>query len=125
MRKLKPRSIEDESKSKIWRTVLIKEASKKQKRNVRERSGNRGFFQVFKTLYRLQGSLKAHLDNCTARKIQKRPVWVKDFTEQLVSGSTKKSSYKEHRVDALAPYAEEGRGKLRKATGSGKQALIR
>ena len=36
--------------------------------------------------------------------------------------ATKKSSYKEHRVDALAPYAEEGRGKLRKATGSGKQA---
>ena len=34
---------------------------------------------------------------------------------QLVSGSEsmKKSSYKEHRVDALAPYAEEGRGKLR------------
>ena len=45
---------------------------------------------------------------------------------QLVSGyATKKSSYKEHRVDALAPYAEEGRGKLRKATGSRKQALIR
>ncbi len=44
----------------------------------------------------------------------------------MVSGSaTKKSSYKEHRVDALAPYAEEGRGQLRKATGSGKQALIR
>ena len=42
---------------------------------------------------------------------------------QLVSGSSdEKSSYKEHRVDALAPYAEEGRGKLRKATGSGKQA---
>ena len=28
-------------------------------------------------------------------------------------------------MDALAPYAEEGRGKLRKATGSRKQALIR
>jgi len=28
-------------------------------------------------------------------------------------------------VDALAPYADEGRGKLRKATGSCKQALIR
>ena len=36
-----------------------------------------------------------------------------------------KSSYKEHRVDALAPYADEGRGKLRKATGSRKQAPIR
>ena len=49
----------------------------------------------------------------------------KDQVSKLVSGSTKKSSYKEHRVDALAPYAEEGRGKLRKATGSRKQALIR
>jgi len=28
-------------------------------------------------------------------------------------------------VDALAPYADEGRGKLRKATGSRKQALNR
>ena len=28
-------------------------------------------------------------------------------------------------MDALAPYAEEGRGKLRKATGSRKQAPIR
>ena len=38
---------------------------------------------------------------------------------QLVSGSSdEKSSYKEHRVDALAPYADEGRGKLRKATGN-------
>ena len=30
-----------------------------------------------------------------------------------------------HMVDALASGAEEGRGKLRKATGSRKQALIR
>ena len=36
-----------------------------------------------------------------------------------------KSSEEEHRVDARAPYAEEGRGKLRKATRSRKQALIR
>ena len=33
-----------------------------------------------------------------------------------------KSSYKEHRVDAKAPSAEEGRGKLRKVRGSRKQA---
>ena len=39
--------------------------------------------------------------------------------------ATKKSSYKEHRVDALAPYAEEGRGKLRKAAGNCKQVTIR
>ena len=49
-----------------------------------------------------------------------------DKSSQLVSGSNDgKSSYKEHRVDALAPYAEEGPGKLRKATGSRKQAPIR
>ena len=39
--------------------------------------------------------------------------------------ATKRSSYKEHRVDALAPYAEEGRSNLRKATGSRKRAEIR
>ena len=44
--------------------------------------------------------------------------------ERLVLGeSTKKSSEKEHRADAQAPYAEEGRGQLRKAVGSRKQAL--
>ncbi|EIW22380.1 hypothetical protein FA11_4658, partial [Pelosinus fermentans A11] len=30
-----------------------------------------------------------------------------------------------HTVDALAPRAEEGRGKLRKVTGNRKQVLIR
>jgi hypothetical protein len=33
-----------------------------------------------------------------------------------------RSSYKGHTVDALALSAEEGRGKLRKASGSRKQA---
>ena len=37
----------------------------------------------------------------------------------------RKSSEQEHRVDAKAPSAEEGRGQLRKATGSRKQASIR
>ena len=69
-----------------------------------------------------------HLDNCTAKKrFRKRPVATTEVVvSKLVSGSNDgKSSYKEHRVDALAPYAEEGRGKLRKATGSRKQAPIR
>ena len=45
--------------------------------------------------------------------------------KRLVLGeSTKKSSLQEHRADAQAPYAEEGRGQLRKAVGSRKQALI-
>ena len=35
------------------------------------------------------------------------------------------SSYKGHGVDALAPRADEGRGRLRKASGSREQTLIR
>ena len=37
----------------------------------------------------------------------------------------KRSSYKERKGDALAPGADEGRSKLRKAAGSRKQTLIR
>ena len=75
-----------------------------------------------------------YLDNCTVKKrrneIHKRPVAkLTEVSEEKNNWSqdqaTKKSSYKEHRVDALAPYAEEGRGKLRKAACSRKQALIR
>ncbi len=55
----------------------------------------------------------------TNRKIRKDKERKDNWSQDR---ATKKSSYKEHRVDALAPYAEEGRGKLRKATGSGKQA---
>ena len=59
-------------------------------------------------------------------KIQERPVKGNNFTKiGLRIKNDEKSSYKEHRVDALAPYADEGRGKLRKATGSRKQASIR
>ena len=39
--------------------------------------------------------------------------------------SDEESRKEERRVDAKAPYAEEGRGKLRKAPGSRKQAEIR
>ena len=60
------------------------------------------------------------------KKIQERPVKGNNFTKiGLRIKNDEKSSYKEHRVDALAPYADEGRGKLRKATGSRKQASIR
>jgi hypothetical protein len=38
---------------------------------------------------------------------------------------SKRLSYKERKVNALALGAEEGRSDLRKATGSRKQALIR
>ena len=40
---------------------------------------------------------------------------------QMLEGS----SYKGHGVDALAPRADEGRGRLRKASGSREQTLIR
>ena len=98
------------------------------------------------TLYRLQGSVRPHLDNRIAKKRfmkgqlqagsesgrfgkkgigDRRKAKEEERFNWSQDRATKKSSYKEHRVDALAPYAEEGRGKLRKATGSRKQALIR
>ena len=45
-------------------------------------------------------------------------------TGRLVRG-WRGSSYKGHEVDALAPRADEGRGRLRKAPGSREQTLIR
>ena len=51
------------------------------------------------------------------RKKRKGTDWSQDQ-------ATKKSSYKERRVDAKAPYADEGRGKLRKAAGNCKQVMI-
>ena len=47
-------------------------------------------------------------------RFRKRPVKGNNFTKiGLRIKNDEKSSYKEHRVDALAPYADEGRGKLR------------
>ena len=61
------------------------------------------------------------------KRFRKDQFWVKTILLNNWSQdqNRRKSSYKEHRVDALAPYADEGRGKLRKATGSRKQAPIR
>ena len=71
------------------------------------------------------------------RSIGKLPEWNSDMRERKAVNirksnnnwsqdqATKKSSYKEHRVDAMAPYADEGRGKLRKAAGNCKQVMIR
>ena len=86
-----------------------------------------------------------HLDNCTEERNDSRKascersnVASEGLRERSGGGhtkrvtnnwsqdrATKKSSYKERRVDAKAPYAEEGRGQLRKATGNRKQVLIR
>ena len=61
-----------------------------------------------------------------AKAKQRKGLWSKeDNWSQDREKRREKSSYKEHRVDAQAPYADEGRGKLRKATGSRKQAPIR
>jgi hypothetical protein len=46
-----------------------------------------------------------------------------DYNHAEFKRNKKRSSDKEHRADALAPEAEEGRGQLRKAAGSCKQAI--
>ncbi len=58
---------------------------------------------------------------------QKKEEWEsrRNRTNWSQDQATKKSSYKEHRVDAKAPYADEGRSKLRKAAGSCKRTQIR
>ena len=48
---------------------------------------------------------------------------MKNITNEEPKISQKWSSYKEHKGNALAPRAEEGRDKLRKAAGSCKWAL--
>ncbi len=45
--------------------------------------------------------------------------------QNAIASLNVRSSYKERKVDALAPGADEGRSDLREATGSRKQALIR
>ena len=81
------------------------------------------------------GKRPPHLDNCIRRTRSKKDQIISvQSGEKSLEGKQKiglrreidvKSSEEEHRVDARAPYAEEGRGKLRKATRSRKQALIR
>jgi len=48
-----------------------------------------------------------------------------NIADRLRNKPKKRSSYKEHREDALAPRADEGRSELRKATVSGKHAMTR
>ena len=52
------------------------------------------------------------------------PIRSQSATGHLVRG-WRGSSYKGHGVDALAPRADEGRGRLRKAPGSREQTFIR
>ena len=55
---------------------------------------------------------------------RKIPIRSQSATGRLVRG-WRGSSYKGHGVDALAPRADEGRGRLRKAPGSREQTSIR
>ena len=57
-----------------------------------------------------------------AKETAKKSVFESKLSKKEIA---KRSSYKGHTVDALALRAEEGRGKLRKATTSCKQALTR
>ena len=56
-------------------------------------------------------------------KEKKRRLWSEAKAENY--SRTQRSSYKEQRENALAPGADEGRGKLRKAAGNCTQVSIR
>ena len=121
---LKPRSIDRRSRS--------QKSFKEAKRNVNERS-KRNFAKILKRgslciVFRV--CLKRTLTTAQQERFRKDQFWVSKKSILQANNwsqdqNRRKSSYKEHRVDALAPYADEGRGKLRKATGSRKQAPIR
>ena len=62
---------------------------------------------------------KKRIERCTPKQTSLKPTTVYNAIY------TGRSSKKERRVDALAPGAEEGRDKLRKATGRSKYPAIR
>ena len=66
------------------------------------------------------------MKNLRFRRVVKEmiPIDPIQVTGHLVRG-WRGSSYKGHGVDALAPRADEGRGRLRKASGSREQTVIR
>ena len=68
-----------------------------------------------------EGVAGLHRARVTQRSLKRH----KENPKQAHEDKSGKSSEEEHRADALAPSAEEGRGKLRKATGSRKQAESR
>ena len=71
-----------------------------------------------------------HLENRTKAKRERNGAKREQSAEEInrhgvLEAMSREIKRKEHRVDALALIAEEGRGKLRKAAGSRKQALSR
>ena len=67
---------------------------------------------------------RPHLENCTAKESKQtlRRIAVRRLRGLRRAPSGDRSSEQERRVDAKALIADEGRGKLRKAMGSRKQA---
>ena len=67
---------------------------------------------------------RPHLENCTAKESKQtlRRIAARRLRGLRRAPSGDRSSEQERRVDAKALIADEGRGKLRKAMGSRKQA---
>ena len=86
--------------------------------------------KVCQTMAKLQAFCPAkerrrpHLENCTAKESEQtlRRIAVRRLRGLRRAPSGDRSSEQERRVDAKALIADEGRGKLRKAMGSRKQA---
>ena len=86
--------------------------------------------KVCQTMAKLQAFCPAkerrrpHLENCTAKESKQtlRRIAVRRLRGLRRAPSGDRSSEQERRVDAKALIADEGRGKLRKAMGSRKQA---
>ena len=86
--------------------ILKTKASwRRQKRGNTQKPLKTEYWVLKETLIPLQ------FDFSESKEEEKETDWSQDQ-------ATKKSSYKEHRVDAKAPYAEEGRDQLRKAAGN-------
>ena len=103
------------------------EKGRGRKRFGRDAKGTKRSLLLKKTCIVFRDCREAHLENRTmknAKAIEGRARPVKG--KEKVSGKLERRSSEEgHRVDAKAPSADEGRGKLRKATRSRKQALSR
>ena len=73
------------------------------------------------SLYRFQGSQARTLTTAQS-KTERGKQYFDRCLDAVLQGIWTRLSEQEHRVDAMALIAEEGRGKLRKAWGSRKQA---
>ena len=85
---------------------------------------NRNLKYGLRSLYRFEGSKDSspHLENCTGRDKTKTAnnLFQLVLGDRMFALELARSSEQERRVDARALIAEEGRDKLRKASGSRK-----